>query len=220
MLAAHDEPVVRVSRSLRVVGLVGAALGVAFVVGSTLLYARDHGFSFFTTYLSDVGNAPGWPQVVFNSGMLLSAPLRYVFLVFLVFRLVHQGAGVSFGRAALIIGALVVVGSIGTAAVPFSFNLRIHKLSALVYFFGTVALQSLIAVQEIRLRLPRVLPISTLALVAIYLVFACLLAMVGRVAGITRATPVIWEWLAFAAIMVWLIAHSLVLGTGRRQSLQ
>jgi hypothetical protein len=163
-----------------------------------------------------MGNTPVWPQVIFNAGMLLSAPLRYVFLVFLLALLVHRGAAESVRRAALIIGAIVVVGSVGTAAIPFSLNLRLHKLSALIYFFATVVLQSLIAVQEWRCRLPKILPVSTLALIVIYLVFATLLSMVGKVSGVTRSTPVIWEWLGFAAMMVWLIAHSLVLGNGRK----
>ncbi|HNQ19159.1 MAG TPA: hypothetical protein PLW90_09340 [Smithellaceae bacterium] len=35
-----------------------------------------------------MGNKPGWAQVVFNSGMLLSAPMRYLFLALLVMRLI------------------------------------------------------------------------------------------------------------------------------------
>ena len=68
-----DEPTLRVPASLRVVGLTGVALGLATVGSSALVYSRGHEFSLFTTYLSDIGNTPGWPQVVFNSGMLVSA---------------------------------------------------------------------------------------------------------------------------------------------------
>ncbi len=212
----HDEPTVRVSEALRAVGFTGVALGFATVAGAALLYVSGHEFSLFTTYLSDIGNTPGWPQVVFNNGMLLSAPVRYVFLVLLVAQLVHRGASVAFRRVALTMGALVVAGSIGMAAIPFSLHLVAHKASALVYFLGVVVLQSLIAVEEWRCRLPRLLPASTLAVVVIYLVFATLLALVGKMATITRSTPVIWEWLAFVAIMVWLVAHSILLGDGRR----
>jgi 4-amino-4-deoxy-L-arabinose transferase-like glycosyltransferase len=88
-------------------------------------------------------------------------------------------------------------------------------MSALVYFFGVVILQSLIGAQEWRCRLPAVLPISSLAVVAIYLIFAVLLSLVGKVEGITRNTPVIWEWLAFCSLMFWLIAHTTVLGNVR-----
>jgi len=212
MLTPNDGPVFRVSKALRIVGLCGFFLGLATVVVSAVLYCQVREFSLFATYLSDMGNTPGWPQVVFNTGMLVSAPLRYVFLVFLVARLVHGGASGVFRRAALINGALVVLGSIGTAAVPFSMNLFLHKTSAMLYFFGTVILQALIAVQELRQRLPAVLPISTLALIAAYLIFASLFSMVGKVDGVSRTTPVFWEWCAFGSVMFWLLAHSIVLG--------
>jgi putative exporter of polyketide antibiotics len=85
----------------------------------------------------------------------------------------------------------------------------------MLYFFGTVFLQSAIAVQEWKLRLPRLLPMTSIAVVAVYLVFATLLAMVGKVESIDRATPVIWEWLAFVALMVWLASHTTLLGSRR-----
>ncbi len=68
-----------------------------------------------------------------------------------------------------------------------------------------------------RAGLPALLPLSSIAVVAVYLVFATLLAMVGRVEGIDRNSPVPWEWLAFAALMLCLAAHTLMLGARRRQ---
>ncbi|NIP57105.1 MAG: hypothetical protein GWO17_03490 [Gemmatimonadetes bacterium] len=49
----------------------------------------------------------------------------------------------------------------------------------------------------------------------VYLIFATLLSLVGEVDGIARSTPVVREWLAFAALMIWLVAHSLVPVEGR-----
>jgi len=206
------EATIRVSRALLIVGITGAILGIATVVCSTLLYVQNNEFSILTTYLSDIGDTAGWPQTVFNAGMLIIAPVRYLFLILLVLQLAHFGANRGFSSAAFIIGALVVVGSIGMSAIPYSLNLALHKTSALLYFFGVVILQSLIGAQEWRRKLPAVLPVSSLAVVAIYLVFAVLLTLVGKADGITRNTPVIWEWLAFLSLMFWLIAHSIVLG--------
>ncbi|OGP80957.1 MAG: hypothetical protein A2Z08_01390 [Deltaproteobacteria bacterium RBG_16_54_11] len=210
------EATIRVSRALLIVGSIGVILGIATVVFSTLLYVQNHDFSMLATYLSDIGNTPGWPQTFFNSGMLIAAPVRYLFLVFLVLQLAHVGAGRGFSSAALIIGALVVAGSIGMSAIPYSLNLALHKTSALLYFFGVVILQSLIGFQELRRRLPVVLPVSSLTVVAIYLVFAVLLTLAGKIDGITRNTPVIWEWLAFLSLMFWLAAHSIVLGKAQK----
>jgi len=210
-----NEPRFRVSQALAIVGAVGVSFGLLTVVGSTLLYASGHDFSFLSTYLSDVGNTPGWPGTVFNTGMLLVAPIRYLFLVLLVLLLGHYGMPSMSRCIALALGVVVALGSAGTAAIPFSLSRELHMLSAMLYFFGTVILQSLIAWQEWRARLPRLLPVLSLSVVASYLIFAVLLSLVGKVETVTRATPVIWEWLAFASLMFWLVGHSVVLGAKR-----
>jgi hypothetical membrane protein len=201
-----------VSGFLKIVGFGGAALGIATVFFSTAVYVQNHSFSVFTTYLSDIGDTPGWPQIIFNTGMLIIAPVRYLFLILLILRLRDLGAGRLFGVLAFGIGTLVVIGSIGMSAIPYSLQPPLHKSSAMLYFFGVVILQTVIGVQELRRRLPFVLPVSSLAVVGIYFVFAFLFASIGKIEGITRETPVIWEWLAFASLIFWLIAHSIVLG--------
>jgi len=213
----EPEPVIGLSNALRAVGFTGAALGIATVLFSSLLYIQGHEFSIFRTYLSDIGNTPKWPQVLFNSGMLIAAPVRYLFLILLILQLRNIGAGKGFSISALTIGTLTVIGSIGLASIPYSLDLALHKKSALLYFFGTVILQAVIAVQEWRLRLPRVLPVSSIAVVIIYLVFAVLMTSVGKIESVTRDTPVIWEWFAFCSLMFWLISHSIVLGHERKQ---
>jgi hypothetical protein len=82
----------------------------------------------------------------------------------------------------------------------------------MLYFFGVVILQTVIGAQELKRRLPLLLPVTSLAVVVIYLVFAFLFASIGKIDGITRNTPVIWEWLAFVSLMFWLVSHSVVLG--------
>ncbi|MFH1628033.1 MAG: hypothetical protein ABIE47_04840 [Pseudomonadota bacterium] len=46
------------------------------------------------------------------------------------------------------------------SAILFSLHLRLHKMSALLYLFGAVALQALIGTQELKRRLPALLPLS------------------------------------------------------------
>jgi hypothetical membrane protein len=207
------EASISVAKALRIVGSIGIVLGIATVLCSSLLYIQEHEFSVFVTYLSDIGNKPGWPQVVFNSGMLISSPIRYLFLVLLILQLSHFGASRAFTTAALVTGGFVVIGSIGVSAIPYSLNLTVHKISALIYFFGVVVLQTMIAVQERRRRLLLILPVSSVAVVAVYLIFAVLLSLVGKVEAVTRNTPVIWEWLAFCSLMFWLIVHTVLLGS-------
>lgn len=209
----EGEASIRVSKALRIVGIIGVVLGITTVLCSTLLYVQEHDFSIFKTYLSDIGDKPGWPQVIFNSGMLIISPVRYLFLALLLLQFSHFGASRAFTIAALITGGIVVVGSIGMSAIPYSLSLAMHKMSALLYFFGVVVLQILIAVQERRRKLPWVLPVSSISVVAVYLIFAVLLSLVGKFESITRNTPVIWEWLAFCSLMFWLIVHTVLLGS-------
>jgi len=213
------ESTIGVSVAVQIVGFIGAGPGLATVFFSTLLYIQAHDFSVLATYLSDIGNTPIWPQIVFNSGMLISAPVRYLFLVLLILVLRELGTGKAFCVFVLAVGVLVVAGSIGIAAIPYSLDRALHMSSALLYFFGTVVLQTLIGAQELRRRLPVLLPVSSLTVVTIYLIFALLLSLVGKVEGITRSTPVIWEWLAFCSLMFWLIAHAIILGDGVRRKL-
>jgi hypothetical membrane protein len=214
--STQANPTLPLPSCLRLVGFTGAGMGVLTVAGSAILYSLDRTFSVFTVYLSDVGNTPGWPATVFNSGMLIVAPVRFAFLILLLAVLAHHGASRVSRVAALVLGLVAVLGSIGSAAIPFSLNRTLHMGSAFAYFVGTVALQSVIAWSEWRARLPRSLPALSLLVVVVYLVFATLLALAGKVPGITRETPVAWEWLAFVSLMLWLVAHSIILGRGGR----
>lgn len=209
---ASRPPVIALSTLLRVVGSVSATLGLAGVALATFVYSHGHEFSVFSTYLSDIGNTPKWPMVIFNTMMLAVMPLRYAFLVLLVMIFASRGGSRAINTALLLFGIPVVIGSAGMSAFPASLDLDLHMMSAMVYFFGTVLLQGLVGVQEIRLGMPRTLAASSLFVVLVYLVFATLLMLNNQVDWITRETPVVWEWLAFVSLMVWLILHSVILG--------
>lgn len=208
---------VDVPHAMLVIGPLGLVVGIGTILASAVAYAAERDFSLLTTYISDFGSASGWPHAIFTAGMLIAAPLRYLFLFLLLTQLVHLGASPRFRATLLVVGAFVVLGSVGTAAVPFTLHLPTHMGSAFLYFFGTVILQSALAVQEWRLRLPALLPLTSIAVVAVYFVFAALLALVGRIEDIDRNTPVPWEWLAFATLMLWLAAHTVMLGARRRK---
>lgn len=206
------EATLPVTPMLRVVGLVGVVLALVTVGGAALLYSQQHELSFFSTYLSDMGNTPVWPQAVFNAGMLIGIPVRFLFLVLLLTLLARAGASRGSTTAILVLAGVMAVASTGMYAVPFSVNRAIHLSAALAYFFGVVVLQTLIAIQEWRYLMARVLPISTVLVLVLSLIFVTLLASVGRMEGVTRDTPVIWEWLLFFAWICWLVIHSIVLG--------
>jgi hypothetical membrane protein len=205
---------VPLSPTLRYLGLVGAVLGILTVVISAAAYAVAYpDSSVFSKYLSDFGATPGWPQVIFNSGMLVTAPLRYLFLILLVMRLRQLGARRAFGVACLAVGVLPLLGTIGMTAVPYPVNMAVHEISALVYFLSVLPLQLLISIRELKgRRLPVVLPLSGILVVLTYLVFATLQILREATGMIPRSAPVFSEWLAFVFLIVWLLLHSLLLG--------
>ena len=209
----RTESELSIAHSLKTVGLVTAGIGLLGIVLSTVAYAVvNPGFDLLATYLSDIGATPVWPQIFFNAGMLIVSPLRYVVLVLLVLRLYQFGAGYRFGMTALILGLFTTIGTIIMTAVPYSVDITIHKLGMPLFFFGVVLFQAVIGLEEWKLKsVPRSLPILCFAVVAIYLVFFTL-EMLYEGGIVSRNTPILWEWLCGLSLLVWVFAHSVILG--------
>ncbi len=205
--------IISIPRSLMIVGLVAGGIGVLEIILSTIAYTNvSPGFDLLATYLSDIGATPVWPQVFFNAGLLIVAPLRYLVLVLLVFRLYQLGAGRAFGAAVLIIGVFTTLGTIIMSAVPYTISVEIHKLGIPFFFFGGIILQTVIGIREWQLKdVPRSLPILCFVVVVIYLIFFTL-EMLYQAGIVSRNTPVLWEWLCGISVLIWVFAHSIILG--------
>lgn len=205
-----------ISKAFRRICLVTGTFAVLMIVLTVAAYLPENpGFSPFTTFLSDIGDTAGWPQVIFNSGSLIAAPLRYLVLILFVLQMYQLGAGRAFGTTVLIIGAFSTIGTILMTAVPFSVGPEIHKAGIPLYFFGVVPLQIVIGLREWSLRdIPRVLPVISFLLAGSYLVFFVLMVLyfMEVVTRTTAITPMIWQWLGFGFSILWVYAHGLVLG--------
>jgi len=199
--------------ALKLVGIIAGVWAILVVITSTLSYLSGHpDFSIFTTYLSEIGATAGWPQILFNSGTLIAAPMRYLVIVLLILRMGQLGAGRAFIIVALAIGLLSTVGTVIMTAVPLNVSLTIHKMGIPLYFLGVVVLQTLIGVREWSIKdIPKILPWLCFLLVIVYFVFAVLVMLHER-GMVSRNTPVIWEWLAFFLSVVWVFAQSILLG--------
>ena len=212
----QDTKDISIPKTLKLVGVITGIWAALVVLSATLAYLPEHpDFSLFTTYLSDisdVGKTSGWPPILFNSGTLIGAPLRYLVIVLLVLRLTQLGAGRAFTISTLIIGIISTSGTVLMTAVPFSVAPPIHKLGILLYFLGVVVLQTLIGVKELSIKdIPKILPGLSFLAVIVYFIFATLVILYEQgVAG--RNTPIVWEWLAFFSSVVWVFAHSILLG--------
>ena len=168
-----------IPRSLKLVGIIAGVWAVLTIVGAVAAYIPAYpDFSPFTTYLSDIGDSPQWPQIIFNAGTLIAVPIRYLVLVLLALRLSQLGAGRVFTIAVLVIGFASTAGTALMTATPFSVSPAVHKTGIGLYFLGVVVLQSLICAREWRLKgVPKILPILSLAMVVFYLVFLTLMIL-------------------------------------------
>ena len=202
------------SKALRLTGSTCLVLAVLTVLTSVLAYIPGNpDFSLFRTYLSDIGDTAGWPQVLFNSGTILAAPLRYLVIVLLVLRLrSYTESKKSFEVAVLTVGAFSTLGTVFMTAVPFSVGPAVHKSGIVLYFLGVVFLQSMIGWKEASIKaLPRSLSRWSFGVVASYLLFFALVVLY-ETGNIGRNTPVFFEWMCFFTSMGWLATHVYFLG--------
>ncbi len=208
-----NQTTIQISSALKWVGIIAGVWAILTVLTATLAYLPgDPDFSIFTTYLSDIGDTAGWPQILFNSGTLIAAPMRYLVLVLLALRLSQFGAGRPFVIAILIVGLISTSGTILMTAVPFSVALAVHKSGIGLYFLGIVVLQMLIGIREWSLKgIPKILPGLSFLMVAVYFVFTTLVILYEQ-GVVSRSAPVIWEWLAVSSSVVWVFAQSILLG--------
>jgi hypothetical protein len=202
-----------IPRSLKMVGIIGGVWAILITVGAVIAYLPAYpDFSPMNTYLSDIGDTPGWPQIIWNSGTLIAVPIRYLVLVLLVMRLGQLGAGKPFATSTLIVGFFSTAGTALMTATPFSVSAIIHKTGIGLYFFGVVVLQTIIFIKEWSLKsIPRGLPLLSLAMVLVYLVFFTLMLLYEQ-GMVSRTAPVIWEWLAISTSIIWVLAQSIGLG--------
>ncbi len=105
------------------------------------------------------------------------------------------------------------------ALVPFSANLQLHLLGAVIYFLGATSFQLTFAVTEFKTSsLPRYLPMSGLLNLVVFSVFSYLLIQVEirQIPGMPEQP--IFEWLVFATAIMWVLAHSLYMLRARTSS--
>src|SRR5512140_1489991 len=143
---------IEIPGALKALCLWSALMAVCSTVAAAGLYLPSHPqFSVTTTYLSEIGGAGGWPASIFNAGLLMVAPLRFLVAVVLTLRL--REFGLSRRIANLIVGLAFVTAS-GTVLMtvsPFNVGPAEHRLGILLYFVGTVVVMSVITAVELRL---------------------------------------------------------------------
>lgn len=200
-------------RAFRIMAVVSLLVGIATVAFAVIAYVPIHPqFSVFNTYLSDIGDTAGWPQIIFNNGTILAAPLRVMVVVFLLLVLrAYHGRKPWIEGVILVLAFVSAFGTVCMTAVPYSTGPAVHKAGIGLYFLGAVFLQSVVGFIEWKIKdFPWVLPVLSFLIVfcfVIFLVFYMLLQSGSDV----RALSVFWEWMCFFSSMLWLMGHAISL---------
>ncbi len=207
-------------------GFAAVALLILTVGTSIILYRQvDPTFSFFTPYVSGLGGPPkGAPEgiqylsaTVYNLGMLLAVPLRIAFLFQVIILVKRMGAGLWLTRTSLVTGLVSSTGWFLMALVPFSADLDLHMIGAMVYFLGATSFQLIFAVTEIKTEsLPKHLPLLGLLNLVVFSAFSYMLIQVEvlQIPGVPE--PALFEWLVFASAILWVLAHGLFIRKARK----
>ena len=202
---------ISIFESLKIVGIFGATFGLIGTLLAVIVYIPNHpDFSVITTFLSDIGDTPGWPQILFNSTTLIAAPIRYLIIVLVALSLTKIGSSDKLMNTVMIIGAISTIGTIIMTAVPYSVGRAIHLAGIPMYFFGLVIWQTILGSEEWKLGVPRILPVLSFLVGFAFLAFF-IFVVLYEMNIIGRATAPIWQWLGFFISIIWAYAHSVIL---------
>ena len=186
----------------------GFVFSITFLAISSMLYSNsESSFSLLTTYISDLGAASRNSSVVFAVGMIISAPVRVVFGLYLLKFLESEGGEskiLNNTAKVIIIGA---IGSIALAVFPHDIFRIGHMLGSLVYFVSVVIIQFNVSKLELRMKsLPKYLPVLGILVILSYVLFLTFEISEIVFEGF-RYIAIALEWLAYFILMVWLVIH-------------
>jgi len=192
------------------IAYIGFIFSIIFISIAVLLYG-DPSFSIFTHYLSDLGAVARNSSLIFNMGMIISAPIRVLFGFYLLKFLKSKGANektIRFTSYTIITGA---IGSILLAVFPYDILLIMHMLGAFTYFFSVVIVQLSISKMEFKIgTIPKVLPIIGLIVVLNYGLFLGF-EISEIMSDVLRLLACFFEWMSYFSLMVWLLFHGFYL---------
>ena len=186
----------------------GFIFSVTFLTIAAMLYSNSEStFSLLTTYISDLGAASRNSSIVFAVGMIISAPVRVVFGLYLLKYLESEGGlnkTLKNTARVIYIGA---IGSIALAVFPHDVFRIGHMLGSLVYFVSVVIIQVNVSRLELRIKnMPKYLPVLGIIVVVSYVMFLTFEISEIIFEGF-RYVAIVLEWLAYFVLMAWLVMH-------------
>jgi hypothetical protein len=195
--------------------LVALAGSCVFLPAAIILYlAADPTFGVITRYISELGTGPNNSPIFFYLFTATFPVLLTPFLLFISRQLRLRGAGALLCWSAFGVSVLAELSHFCVVFFPFDpFNppaYTVHLvLAVLIFFFFGIA-GFLFALLELpQPSLPRILPISSLAL-SVSTLLAALFIALWAVTDIFSRNSIaqITEWFAFGIFFFWILMHA------------
>lgn len=187
-------------------GLIGVLISLISILTSIFLYIQaDPTFSFFTDFISFLGVGPNNSDLVFNVGVIISAPFMLVFYSYLAAFLMNR---IKDQKGILIIAIIAAgfncIGNILLAVYTNSSNLAMHLIGAYIAFGAYFALACIFSFVEMKTpEFNRLIAISGF-IPCILLIGHIILLFLFYYTGILPALPIFIEWVMFFIMMGWI----------------
>ena len=193
------------------VGFLAIFLAFLSIGLSSLFFYQELGyFSFLQVFISTLGDTPGRTMIAYTIGMAMLNICKILFLFYFSGYLVT----IQVKKYQIWLNiAFSLMNSSGWVLMTIfsaSGNEALHEIGAMIFFFGVVLSQSVIAVFEIKQKskFSSLMIISTIFVILSYLAFFSLFMIISFNSTFPRSPAVLTEWLCFISVLFWLGIHS------------
>ena len=115
----------------------GALISTVFLIISIVITLLDDpSFSFFTYYISNLGEADCSAHIVFNIGLMITSGFMIFFHFFLYLFLIEMGGDKTRTKLALSFGLLSSIGLFLVGLFPLGPLWILHRIASITFFVG------------------------------------------------------------------------------------
>lgn len=188
------------------IAFIGFVFSVVFMSIAIILY-NDPNFTIFTHYISDLGASTKDSALLWNTSMILTAPIRVIFGFYFLKFLETRGADKKTIKVTAYFMVISAIGSTILALNPHDISRIFHMFGAFIYFIGVVIIQINISKMELKTEgIPKYLPVIGIIVIACYVLF--LSFEISELASESfKLLACFFEWMAFFSLMAWLGLH-------------
>ncbi|MBD3254761.1 MAG: DUF998 domain-containing protein [Candidatus Lokiarchaeota archaeon] len=184
-------------------GILGIFVSIISIFLSIFLYNQVESFSFFTHYISDLGDGPNHSNIIFNLGAIITGILFVNYFIFswiIAIKFTHKNQRMNF---ILVLGFITSLGYILVGIFTKEKARLLHNIGSVFYFIGLSALSFYAGFWEFQKDNPnRVYGLVSLLIPlfpALYGIFFLAKSIVPQFESVT----IFIEWIGYFAFKGW-----------------